>query len=145
VIAVATLIAANLLGSPGTDRKFEYRYPGLEGYEIRGTYDVDAGLGIIQSKTGSFSIALALGPMVVQSIPPTRRAGLRWMKTETLGSATLRYGLDVRQKQLEATILGAQINSVVNLAGSPSDQNRFLEVARALATSQCRLIRAPHD
>src|ERR1700731_2253533 len=107
MVIVAMAIPSYNVGSSDMTREVEYRCIGLEAYEIRGVYDVDAGGGRIRSRGDPFSIGFTVGPMIAPFIPALRRAGLRWMKVENVGSATLRYGFDVKQKQLQATIVGA--------------------------------------
>jgi hypothetical protein len=137
LVALLTVVAPSLaLGSP-LDREIEYRCSGLEAYEIRATYHVDAGGGTIRSKTDPFSIAFSVGPMVEELIPAARRPGLRWMKTEALGKVTFRYGFDVKKKQVHATIIRAPINNIVNLAGLAKDQDRLVAIGRVLATARC--------
>ncbi len=139
IAAVLPLVfSSRLLHADSLDRQIEYQCPGLEDFEIRVAYHVDAGGGSIRSRDGKLSIALAVGPMIAESIPSARRSGLRWMKTEQVGNATLRYGYDPKKRLLEATIRGSRMNSIVNLAAFAKDQDQFLMVARTLVGSPCK-------
>jgi hypothetical protein len=68
---------------------------------------------------------------------PEWRPGLRWMKIEHLGKATLRYGFDVHQKLLVATIIGAPMYRLINVAARPADQKQFVDLIRGLAVAPC--------
>jgi hypothetical protein len=132
----AAVIFALLPGS-SMERQVELRCEGLEAYEIRVDYRVDAGSGSIRSRADGYSVGLGLGPMMEQAVPDRRPPGFRWYKVERVGNATLRYGYNVREKQLQATIVGAPMASLVNVVSRPGDTTRFLLIARTLATSRC--------
>jgi hypothetical protein len=138
MIGLGMILPTYLFASADLDRELEFRCSGMDAYEIRGTYHVDAGGGSIRSKSDAFAIGFALGPMIAEDIPQARRPGLRWMKTEPVGNATLRYGYDVRRKQVRVTVVGAPLGGIINLAGKASDQDRLLSIARVLATSRCQ-------
>jgi hypothetical protein len=133
----AVMIFALLPGSSNLDRQIEFTCHGLEAYEIRVNYHVDAGGGTIRSRSDNYSIGLGLGPMMEQVVPKRRPPGFRWIKVERIGTATLRYGYNVREKRLLATIVGAPVSSLVNLASRPDDTARFLSIARTLAKATC--------
>ena len=52
-------------------------------------------------------------------------------------AARLRYGYHVKHKVLEATIVGAPMGSLVNLASRSDDRARFVRIARTLAKPRC--------
>jgi hypothetical protein len=79
--------------------------------------------------------------MVEEAAPRLRPPGYRWYKTETIGRVTVTYGFHVKSKLLQATILGAPMSSVINLAAAPTDEALLLTVARALASSACTYTR----
>lgn len=142
MIASLSLFLIGMLVS-SLDRETTFTCHGLENFEMQVTYHVDAGGGSIRSKRGSFSVGLSLGPMVAQAIPAERRPGLRWMKVERLGNATIRYGFDVRQKMLEATIVDAPMNHLINVFARPADQKQFVDLIRALAVAPCTVTSRP--
>jgi hypothetical protein len=132
----AAIFFAFLLGS-SMDRQIELRCEGLEAYEIRVDYGIDAGAGSIRSRADNYSVGLGLGPMIEQAVPNRRPPGFRWFKVERAGNTTLRYGYNVREKQLRATIVNAPLASLVNLVSRPNDTARFILIARTLARSRC--------
>lgn len=119
-------------------RRFRASCRGLEMYEIDGTYDVDWGWGTLRSKTDSFHASFTIGPMTEPLIPKERPAGFRWVKEESRGNAMLRYGYNVHAKQIQATLVGADLASRINLAAEPAHADTFVLVARKLATAECK-------
>jgi hypothetical protein len=128
-----------LLAVPcGLEREITFDCRGLESYEIHGRYSVDAGVGNIRAADRSFVAGFSIGPMVEQAVPAERRAGLRWMKVESIGPATVRYGYDVKQNQLQATIVGASMSHVVNVFALPPKKVQFVTILRLLAVAPCK-------
>jgi hypothetical protein len=119
------------------DRVIDYQCPGLEGYEIQVVHHIDSGVGTIRSKADGRTIAMGIGPMQEHLVPRGRPAGYRSFKIESVGEATVAYGLYEKTNVLQVTILNAPLSAVVNLAVAPNDEMRLLTVARTLATSQC--------
>ncbi len=144
MIAPLSLFLVGMLVSP-LERDVTSTCRGLEGFEIQVVYHVDAGAGTIRSKQGSFTAGLSLGPMVAEAVPAERRPGPRWMKVERLGKATIRYGFDVRQKMLEATIVEAPMNRLINVFARPTDQRQFVELIRGLAVAPCATASRPRE
>ena len=142
MIAPLSLFLAGMFVS-SLDRDVTFTCRGLESFEIKAAYHVDAGGGSIRSKRGSFSAGFGLGPMIAEEVPAERRPGLRWMKIEHLGNATLRYGFDVRQKLLVATIIGAPMYRLINVVARPADQKQFVDLIRDLAVAPCTATSLP--
>ena len=136
MIAPLSLFLAGMFVS-SLERDITLTCHGLESFEIQATYHIDAGGGTIRSKRDSFTAGFSLGPMVAEAIPAERRPGLRWMKIERLGNATIRYGFDVRKKRLEATIVGAPMNRLINVVARPADPKQFVDLIRGLAVAPC--------
>jgi hypothetical protein len=137
MLASLLLLAQSVAGSSGLDRTFEYQCPGLEDFQIQLVHHVDSGGGTIRSKATGRSLGIGVGPMVEELAPRRRPAGYRWYTSETVGVATVTYGLASEPNLVHATIIGAPMSKVVNLAGKPEDQALLLSVARILAASQC--------
>lgn len=127
--------ALNSIGNEG--RTFDLRCKGLEEYAIVLKYGVDFGYGTITSKRNRYNVELDTGFSTAALVPEERRAGLRWMKVEKIGKATLCYGYDVKKRMLEATIFGCPITMQCNLAAPATDQKHFVAIARALAAATC--------
>ena len=144
IAAVLVVTRARVLAAAETDQALDFRCRGLEAYEIRVLYRVDAGTGSVRSKVDSYSIGLSLGPMAEELVPERRPGGFKWIKFEKVGKATLRYGQNVKSKQLQATIRGSSMNSLINLV-AVSDVERFTAVARALAGASCETLNAHHE
>jgi hypothetical protein len=115
---------------------------GLESYDIRASTDVDWAWGMIRSKRDSYAVGFT-GGMVAVQVPEGRPPGFRWVKEEKIGSVILRYGLNVRAKQLQATMSGAKLSYRLNLVAQPGSETRFLELARAIAAAPCQWRRLP--
>ena len=115
----------------------EFKCRGLENYEIRGTHNVDWAWGAIRAKDGSVSIGFAVGLMVVEAVPAKRPAGFRSFKVERIGNVVLRYGLNVREKQMQATLIGAPMNPHVSLVAQVRHAEELLTLARMLARAKC--------
>src|SRR6266446_5085565 len=135
MLSVFLLVAAG--AAPPMEKTLSFRCQGLEDYSIVVQYDVDAGGGMIRANGDGFSLGIGLGPMLEPLIPAERPAGLRWMKVERIGRATVRYGYVVRTKMLVATIEGAPIGLMTNLVARPKEQQRFLAIVRTLVTAPC--------
>lgn len=75
--------------------------------------------------------------MVAQAVPAERPAGFRTYNVERIGKVVLRYGLNVRARQMQATLEGAPMNRSLSLVSHPKHADTFLAVARALATAPC--------
>src|SRR5262245_45998021 len=122
------------------DRCFQAQCQGLEAYDIRGSYHVDFGGGTIRSKQHDVSFVFSMG--TVRSVAPSARPpGFRWYKEESLSTATIRYGLKVREKQLQATIIGAPLSYRLNVFGAPGTEEEFLALLRTLAMARCATTR----
>lgn len=131
------LLAQTLTEASDLDRKYEFQCPGLEDFEIEVVSHVDSGGGTIRSKSTGRSLGIGVGPMQAELAPRSRPTGYRWYRSESIGTATLTYGLQPKKNLVQATILGAPVSSVVNLVARPDEQALLLSVARILATSQC--------
>ena len=110
------------------------------GIEIQVLHHIDSGGGTIRSTSTGHSLGISVG-MVEELAPRRRPAGFRWYRSESIGGVTLTYGFHVKSNLLRATILGAPMSAVVNLAAAPSDEALLLTVARALASSACTYTR----
>jgi hypothetical protein len=115
----------------------EFQCRGLEAYEIRGTHDVDWVWGTIRSKSGNVTIGFTIGLPVRQEVPAERPPGFRTYKIERIGRVLFRYGLNVRENLMKATLIGAPMDLQVNLVAHPRSKEEFMAVARTLATAPC--------
>jgi hypothetical protein len=140
---LALLLAEGAAPRSPAQHDFDIRCSGLESYDIRGSTDVDWSFGNVRSKTDSFVAGFTAGPMVAIAIPEERPPGFRWLREEKIGTVVLRYGLNVREKQLQATMFGANFSRRLNLVTRPGNEKRFIELTRALAVAQCRWNRLP--
>jgi hypothetical protein len=137
---IVFLVTAATPSAPSVQRAFEYRCTGLGAYEIRGTYDVDWSWGNIRSRSDRFVVGFEVGPMLAPSVPRQRPPGFRSYTVEHLGRATLRYGVNGKSNQLQATVEDAPVSDLINLSGRAQNAQRFLSVARTLATAKCKSI-----
>ena len=133
---VVLLLATTGLAS-SLRRPFEVRCEGLETLHIRGTYNVDWGWGTLESARDGLRLGLYVGPLTEMLIPERRPPGFRWLKEEKIGRTVLRYGLNVYENQMQATIVGKPVFTQINLAGDPKKADRFVAVVRALAAAKC--------
>ena len=124
-------------GGTLSDRPLEARCPGLEEYEIRGTYDVDWGWGEIQARGGSLVAGLSFGPMVADLVPEQRPAGFRSFELERTAGDAMRYGFNVHERQFQLTLRGAALDYRINLVGMPQDEDEILRIARILMAVPC--------
>lgn len=138
-LIVALMIVFTITRSAqGSDRPVRFECRGLEAYEIAGTYNIDWAYGNIRAKNRSVVVGFSLGPMVDVLVPTERPSGFRTFHVERLNKVRLSHGHNVRKNEYQATLLGAPMDGVVNLVGSPKDRTRLLAIARALADSPCR-------
>jgi hypothetical protein len=139
----AILLLIALAGPPAGHSDVQYplhaRCRGLEAYDIQGTQDVDWAWGTIRAKDGSIQVAFAMGVMTGELVPAQRPPGFRTFKVARVGRALLRYGCNVPKNQIQATLLGARLDPVVNLIGAPKNAPRFVEIAKILATAPCEV------
>jgi hypothetical protein len=96
-----------------------------------GKFHIDWGWGTIKSRDDSYSIRFSLGS-VSPAIPLAGSADFRWIKEETIGTNTLRYGLNTRKRRMLATV------GVFNLEGPLVARERFVAISRLLAGEGCR-------
>lgn len=135
---VLTLVA----GRSGADeRPIQFQCRGLDGYVLHGTQDVDWVAGFIRAESRDVMIGFSVG-LVEETVPARRPAGFRTFVEQRIGSVVLRHGLNAREKQYQATLIGAPFSDVVNLAAPPRQEKELLAVARRLATADCRQVRA---
>jgi|GEM_PF-2895966 len=139
--ALVLLVLSVTASASGTEYDFEIQCRGLENYQITGRYRTDSGAGQILEKVRHVSFGISLGPMTERLVPAERPAGFRWFKVEQVSKATIRYGFKVKDKLLQATIMGATFNSCVNVIGRPETQEEFVALIRALAVAPCKVIR----
>ena len=134
-----TLVAALVSVRARAEHPIDVKCRGLEQYEIRGTQNVDWVYGNIRARDRQVTIGFAIGSMVEEVVPAERPPGFRTFKTERIGNVLLRYGLNVRDKQMQATLIGAPMCSRVNLISHPKHAEELLVLARALAVSPCEV------
>jgi hypothetical protein len=132
------LFSVGALPATAGEYPIELQCRGLEMYEIRGTHNVDWAWGTIRARSGDVTIGFSIGPMVKQAVPAERPAGFRTLKVERIGKVVFGYGLNVREKQMKATLVGARMDLRVNLVAHPQNTDELMAVARALATAPCR-------
>jgi hypothetical protein len=77
--------------------------------------------------------------MVEELVPENRPAGFRTFKVEHHRNVDVRHGYFVKNRQYQATLIGAPMNRVVNLVAQPKDRERLLAIARLLVASPCRV------
>lgn len=142
IVGAIVLLALSVTASASSfDYDFEVECRGLESYRILFSYRVDAGAGTILAKDGHTGFGLSLGPMTEELVPAERPAGFRWLKVEKVSKAVVRYGFKVKEKQLQATLIGAPLRSRMNVIARPETQEEFVAVIRALAVAPCKAIR----
>lgn len=138
IVGAIVLLALSVTASAsGSEYDFELRCRRLENYQIMGSYRTDSGGGTIRAKDGHVGFGISLGPMTEVLVPAERPAGFRWFKVEKVSKAIIRYGFKVKEKLLQATIIGAPLNSCVNVVGRPETQEEFVALIRTLAVAPC--------
>ena len=133
------LILLATAGVPDLTRVLAYKCDGdgLEQWDIRGTYHVDAGGGVMRS--GGTSFGFSVGPMTAPLVPTKRPPGFRWFRVEKRAGAVLAYGFNVREKQMQATIFGAPFGTPFNIVGAPEQEKTFVTVVRVLSRADCEV------
>ena len=140
LILPATIFALILGNEPPLGIPVHFECSGLEAYDVSGNLDVDWVWGSIRARPSGRSIAFTMG-LVNELVPVDRPAGFRSYNVEKLGSATLRYGVNVKQKQIQATLTGAPLDMHVNLAAPIKQQKELLSIARVLSSAPCKATR----
>jgi hypothetical protein len=133
------LILSATLQAQTFERRMTFTCRGLEAYEIGAMVDVDFGTGTIRSKSEpEFVVAFSFG-IVAAAVPAQRPPGFRTFDVEKVGGTTLRYGLNVPQRRMHATLTGAPLHPpLLNLYGQSQDAKRFVMLARQLAIAPCK-------
>jgi len=139
-ILLVVILAATASASAASRRPFELRCPGLGKYEIVGTFNIDWAWGTFRSRGDDYAVSFTAGGMTTPLVPSERPPGFKWVKTETIGDVVVRYGLNARAKQMQATIFGGPLLQFMNLVGSPKSERRFEELVRALPNTRCRTV-----